>query len=64
MKAINLSLRSLLDNDKLIGSNFDNWYQKLRIVLEYERILYMIIDPAPEVLAFNANVMVRDTYQK
>ena len=62
--ASNLSLCSLLDSDKLIGSNFDNWYQKSRIVFKYERILYMTMDLVPQVLAPNADVIVRDTYQK
>ena len=43
-----MSLRLLLDNDKLMGPNFDNWYRKLRIILEHDRILYMINDPTPE----------------
>ena len=62
--ATSLSLRSLLDNDKLVGSNFDSWYRKLKIVLEHERILYVILDPAPEEPAVNACGTVRDTYQK
>ena len=59
-----LSLRSLLDNDKLTGHNFDSWYRRLRIVLEYERISYVLTDPAPEVSAANAQDSVRDAYQK
>ena len=59
-----LSLRSLLDNDKLVGPNFDSWYRRLKIVLEHERILYVIIDPTPEEQAANARETVRDTYQK
>ena len=52
--ASNLSLRSLLDNEKHTGPNFDNWYRKLKIVLKHERILYVITDlaheePAPNV---------------
>ena len=60
----NLSLRSLLDSDKLTGPNFDNWYRRLRIVLEHERILYVITDPAPEQPAPNVRGTVRDTYLK
>ena len=59
-----LSLRSLLDNEKLTGSNFDNWYRKLKIVLEHERIFYVIIDPAPEEPASNSRGTIRDTYLK
>ena len=62
--ASSLLLHLLLDSDKFMGSNFNNWYQKLRIVLEHERILYVIMDPAPKVSALNVDVMVRDTYQK
>ena len=59
-----LSLRSLLDNDKLVGSNFDNWYHKLKIILEHEWILYVPTDPTPKEPAVNACGIVRDTYQK
>ena len=52
--AATLSLRSLLDNDKLMGSNFDSWYRKLKIILEHERILYVVTDPAPKEPALNA----------
>ena len=60
--ASNSSLHSLLDSDKLIELNFDNWYQKSRIALKHERILYVIMDPASEASAYNAHTMVRDTY--
>ena len=43
--ATTLSLRSLLDNDKLMGPNFDSWYQKLKIILEHKWILYVVTDP-------------------
>ena len=36
-----LSLCSLLDNDKLMESNFGSWYRKLKIVLEHGRILHL-----------------------
>ena len=56
-----LSLLSLLDNENLVGSNFDSWYRKLKIVLEHERILYVITDPALEEPATNTHEIVRDT---
>ena len=62
--ATNLSLRSLLDSDKLRGSNFDSWYQKLKIVLEHERILYVLTDLALEESTPNARSTIRDTYLK
>ena len=47
-----------------MGPDFGSWYRKLKIVLEYERILYVITDLAPEEPAANACGTVRDTYQK
>ena len=38
----NLSLRSLLDSEKLSGPNFESWFRRVRIVLEHERILYVM----------------------
>ena len=61
---LNLLLRSLLDSEKLTKFNFDNWYWKLKIILEHEWILYVIIDPTPEEPTPNAHGMVRDTYLK
>ena len=59
-----LSLHSLLDSDKLTGSNFDSWYRKLKIVLEYEKILYVLTDQALKESTANAPHAVRDTYMK
>ncbi|XP_073112279.1 uncharacterized protein [Elaeis guineensis] len=59
-----LSLRSLLNSDKLIGLNFDSWYRKLKIILEHERILYVLTDPASEEPATNALHAVKNTYLK
>ena len=60
----NLSLQSLLDSDKLKGPSFDSWYQKLRIVLEHEHILYVITDPTPELPPVGAWNAIRDAYLK
>ena len=60
----NLSLWSLLDNKKLKGPNFDSWYQKLRIILEHEQILYVITDLALEIPPTDARSLVRDAYLK
>ena len=59
-----LSLRTLLDSDKLIGSNFDSWNRKLKIILEHKKILYILIDKAPEEPTTNAPRVMRDTYMK
>ena len=60
----NLSLRSLLDSEKLKDPNFDSWYQKLMIVLEHEWILYVITDPALELPLVGAWNSIRDAYLK
>ena len=59
-----LSFYSLLDSDKLTESNFDSWYRKLKIVLEHEKILYILMDEAPEELVANAPRAMKDTYLK
>ena len=45
-------------------SNFDSWYRKLKIVLKYEQILYVLIDLASKEPTLNACSTIRDTYQK
>ena len=47
-----------------MGLNFDSWYRKLKIILEYERILYVLTDSALVELAPNARSSIKDTYQK
>ncbi|GJX78269.1 hypothetical protein Tco_0325080, partial [Tanacetum coccineum] len=42
-------LRSILNNEKLNGSNFSNWYRNLRIVLRYEDKMRFIEQPLREV---------------
>ena len=59
-----LSLHSLLDNDKLIKSNFDSWYQKLKIILEHKRILYVLTDLPPKEPTVNVSRAARDTCMK
>ena len=59
-----LLFHSLLDSNKLIKSNFNSWYRKLKIILEYERILYMLTDPPLEESTTNAPRAMRDTYLK
>ncbi|KAH9624582.1 hypothetical protein KSS87_004240 [Heliosperma pusillum] len=42
----NITLRSILDTNKLSGNNFDDWYQNLRIVLMHEKLIDVIDKPA------------------
>ena len=59
-----LSLRSLLDSDKLIRPKFDSWYRKLKIILEYEKILYVLTDFASKESAANAPHATKNAYMK
>ena len=40
-----MSLRSILEKDKLNGTNFLDWYRNLRIVLKHERKEYILDQP-------------------
>ncbi|KAJ9552610.1 hypothetical protein OSB04_016655 [Centaurea solstitialis] len=60
----NLSLRSILEKDKLTGSNFLDWERNLIIVLRHERKWYVIEEPLgdlkdykPFVINYNMNNM-------
>ncbi|KAJ9565596.1 hypothetical protein OSB04_001562 [Centaurea solstitialis] len=44
----NLSLRSILEKDKLTGSNFLDWEHNLMIVLKHERKWYVLEEPLGE----------------
>ncbi|XP_045795669.1 uncharacterized protein LOC123890163 [Trifolium pratense] len=41
-----LSLRGILESEKLVGSNYDDWYRSLRIVLMHEKLIDIIDKPA------------------
>ena len=60
----NLSLQSILKNDKLIGTNFLDWYRNLKIVLKHEQKLYVLEQPIPEPLVANAPWAEKDAYKK
>ena len=47
-----------------MGSNFNSWYWKLKVILEHEQILFVLIDPAPEEPTPNTRSTIWDTYQK
>ena len=60
----NFSVRSVLEKDKLTGTNFFDWYRNLRIVLRQERKLHVIEVPHPEPLAEGATRAQQNAYQK
>ena len=58
------SLRSVLEKDKLNGTNFLDWQRNLGIVLMQEMKLYVLDEPIPEEPTVNAPRAQRDTYIK
>ncbi|XP_057771012.1 uncharacterized protein LOC130990796 [Salvia miltiorrhiza] len=46
----NLSLKCLMETDKLTGSNFTDWLRCLRLVLRLEKIEYVLDDPISVIL--------------
>ncbi|KAK2448130.1 secreted RxLR effector protein [Trifolium repens] len=58
-------LRSILDKEKLNGSNFLDWHRNLRIVLKHDNKLYALEEPVPEnEPANNAPRAEKDAYKK
>ncbi|XP_038706913.1 uncharacterized protein LOC120002286 [Tripterygium wilfordii] len=60
----NLSLRSVLEKDKLNGTNFIDWYRNLRIVLKHEKKLYVLERVVPEEPPATAPRVEKDVYKK
>jgi len=56
----NISLRSILDANKLTGPNFLDWNQNLRIVLKQENRLYILKNLIQNSLAEDAKDKVRN----
>ena len=48
MTTNNHILRSILDKEKLSGTNFLDWHRNLRIVLKHDKKLYVLETPVPE----------------
>ena len=59
-----LSLRSVLEKDKLNGLNFLDWYRNLRIVLKNEKKFYVLEEPIPDEPPAIATKAVRDAWLK
>ena len=58
------SLRSVLEKDKLNGTNFIDWSRNLRIVLRQEKKLEVLDHPLPAEPARNATAAVREAFEK
>ncbi|KAJ9535657.1 hypothetical protein OSB04_un001191 [Centaurea solstitialis] len=60
----NLSLRSILQKDKLTGSNFLDWERNLMIVLRHERKWYVLEEPLGEAPPANAPAAAKNAHKK
>ncbi|GJS90946.1 retrotransposon protein, putative, ty1-copia subclass [Tanacetum coccineum] len=60
----NNSIRSILEKEKLNGSNFLDWYRNLRIVLMNEQKLHHLEEALPEAPPATATAAVRNAYTR
>ena len=58
------NLRSVLEKEKLNGTNFIDWYRNLRIVFRQEKKEYVLEQPYPDDLPDNATAADRRAYEK
>ena len=58
------ALKSILEKDKLNGTNFTNWYRNLRIVLKHDKKDHVLDTPLPDGPAENATAAVLNAYHK
>ena len=61
--ASSLSLRGILDTNKLIGSNYIDWLRNLRIILTQEKVSYILDIPGLDSLGQDAFKEERATYK-
>ncbi|KAK8686057.1 hypothetical protein V6N13_125084 [Hibiscus sabdariffa] len=59
-----ISLRSLLEKEKLNGINFLDWFRNLRIVFKQERKEYVNEEPVPDEPTANAPRVDKDKFKK
>src|SRR5664279_2425477 len=58
------ALRTILEKDKLNGTNFTNWYRNLRIVLKQEKKDHVLDNPLPAEPDDDESATVRTAYRK
>ena len=58
----NMSLRSLLEKEKLNGSSFLDWFRNLRIILKQEKKLHVLDTPLPDQPPENVTAAVRNAW--
>ncbi|VFQ66164.1 unnamed protein product [Cuscuta campestris] len=59
-----INLRYILESQKLSGENFLDWEKNLRIVLDYERELYILETDPPKTPAANARASELTSFKK
>jgi hypothetical protein len=57
-------LRSILEKDKLNGTNYTDWVRNLRIVLRAERKEHVLDTPIPDEPAENATAAVKNAFKR
>ena len=58
------ALRSILEKDKLNGTNFTNRYRNLRIVLKQEKKDHVLDNPIPEEPTDDESTTVSNAYRR
>ncbi|XP_066373243.1 uncharacterized protein [Miscanthus floridulus] len=58
------TLRSILEKDKLNGTNYADWIHNLRIVLKAEKKEEILDTPLPDEPADNAPAVEKNAYKK
>jgi hypothetical protein len=58
------NLQSLFEKEKLNGANFMDWYRNLRIVLEQEKIEYVVSESYPEDLPVGLSAADHRAHEK
>src|SRR3954465_11790315 len=62
--ALPFSLRSILDKDKLNGTNYSYWVHNLRIVLRSDKKETVLDTPIPDEPANNASATLKNAYKR
>ena len=60
----NFVLRSILEKDKLNGTNFTNWYRNMRIVLKHDKKDHVLDTPLPDRPDDDATIAAMNAYRK
>ena len=62
--ALTFNLRSILEKEKLNGTNFIDWFRNLWIVLKQENKEYVLEGPCPEEPNADATCTEKNAYEK